>query len=103
MKKLLYAFIMILLLFIGSCNKSKKMCGVYVCKEHYDPKMENTLKLDINIDGTIELMGENINSSGTYQAFEDSIFIKTDFYDMRLLVKKNSLVGYNVLYVKAGL
>lgn len=103
MKKLLFLSVIVIALFMWDCNRSKKMCGVYVCKEHFDPTMIDNLKLDINIDGTIELVGETMNSSGTYEAFGDSLFIKTDFYDMRLLVKKNSLVGYNVLYVKAGL
>ena len=103
MKKLLFLSIMVVSLFMWDCNRSKKMCGVYVCKEHFDPNMIDNLKLDINIDGTIELVGETMNSSGTYQAFGDSLFITTDFYDMRLLFKKNNLAGYNVLFVKAEL
>lgn len=103
MKRLLFLSVMVISLFMWDCNRSKKMCGIYVCKEHFDPNMIDKLKLEINIDGTIELKSELINSSGTYQAFGDSIFITTDFYNMHLLVKQNSLVGYNVLYVKAGL
>ena len=74
-----------------------------MCKEHYDSNLIGKLKLDIQLDGTIKLVSETMNSNGTYQAFGDSIFITTDFYDIRLLIKENSLVGYNVLYVKAGL
>ena len=103
MKQLLLLFVMVIALFMWDCNRSKNICGVYVCKEHYDTNLIDELKLDINIDGTIRLVGETMKSDGTYEVYGDSIFITTDFYDMRLLVNKTSLVGYNVLYVKAGL
>lgn len=103
MKKITVIVAVLSSLALWSCDKSKKICGVYVCKEHYDVNLINELKLDINIDGTVKLVGEKIDWNGTYQAFGDSIFITTDVYDMRLLIDKNNLVGYKVLFLKAGL
>ena len=80
--------------------ETKKMNGHFVCKQHYTNEMIDKLTLDIHPNGTIDLVSETMSSTGSYFATRDSIFIKTDFYDMRLKVKKDSLIGYNVVYVK---
>ncbi len=78
------------------------MSGTFVCKQHYNTDMIDHIKLEINLDGTIHLQSDLINSDGTYFATNDSIFIKTDFFDMHLKIENDSLIGWNVLYVKGG-
>lgn len=87
---------------LASCTKSiPETSGTYTCKQHYNSDLVDKLTLELEPDGNVFLNSNLMNSTGSYEIRKDCLFVKTKLFDMKLKIKKDSLIGWNVLYVKS--